>query len=133
MKYIVYVELDADVISGHVRIPVGSSLEATGRIIQYHGNPICTKISSIAHQHLVRDNDGQGAHRGELILQIKHNLDPNNVSSKRKYDKRWKLVTNDEICQSYRKSGHEDVWVWDHKFYEAPIADLEHIANLASQ
>ena len=36
----------------------------------------------------------------------------------------------DPLCQKYKRPEHEDFWIWNHDFYDAPVEDLRHIAAL---
>ena len=46
------------------------------------------------------------------------------------YQARWDKVWDDDLCQKYRRPEHEDWWLWNHAFFNAPIPDLRHIAGL---
>ena len=39
-------------------------------------------------------------------------------------------VWADPLCQNYKRPEHEDFWIWNHDFYDAPVEDLRHIAAL---
>ena len=34
------------------------------------------------------------------------------------------------MCKRYQNPDHEDHWLWNQAFYEAPIQDLQSIARL---
>ena len=40
------------------------------------------------------------------------------------------MVWADPLCQKYKRPEHEDFWIWNHDFYDAPVEDLWHIAAL---
>lgn len=44
--------------------------------------------------------------------------------------KLWDRIWNDKSLYKYKRSENEEHWLWNHDFYDAPIADLEHIAKL---
>ena len=46
------------------------------------------------------------------------------------YQARWNKVWADPRCERYKRPEHEDWWVWNYDFYNAPIPDLQHIASL---
>ena len=45
---------------------------------------------------------------------------------------RWDKVWDDPLCQKYRRPEHEDFWLWNYDFFNAPVADLRHIARKAA-
>ena len=46
------------------------------------------------------------------------------------YQARWDKVWGDPLCQKYRRPEHEDFWLWNYDFFNAPVVDLYHIARL---
>ena len=43
---------------------------------------------------------------------------------------RWDLLWSDPEAQKLRHPDHADYWLWGHAFFEADMADLEHVAGL---
>ena len=79
-----------------------------------------------AHLYLARNDDGRGLERGALTTAITKRLEKRDKG----YQDRWDLVWEDETSQKYRHPDHEDHFLWGHAFYEAPVEDLQHIADL---
>ncbi|MBR6640660.1 MAG: isoaspartyl peptidase, partial [Clostridia bacterium] len=46
------------------------------------------------------------------------------------YSSRWIKIWNTSSMQKYRRAEHEDVWLWNHDFYNASIEELEKIYTL---
>lgn len=113
-------------ISGDVNIPYGTRVEAKGTLLTWHGKPICAIQSQNGLDYFVQDDDGCGKDRGELTLKIQKAL--NCVGEKR--NSVWRKVWNDKICQKYRRNDHDDFWLWDRSFFDAPIFDLHYIQEL---
>ena len=63
------------------------------------------------------------AKRRDLILSRLERRDAN-------YQARWDRVWESPLCQPYKRPEHEDWWVWNYAFYNAPIPDLQRIAAL---
>ncbi len=95
-------------------------------MIIHQGAAVCTVASRNAHIHFARDDDGQGLERGALTLAITKRLEQQDKD----HQARWDRVWEDSTCQKYRHPEHEDFFLWGHKFYEAPVEDLRHIAAL---
>ena len=45
------------------------------------------------------------------------------------YQARWDKIWESPLCQHYKRPEHEDHWLWNHSFYEAPVLDLWQIAT----
>ena len=84
-----------------VNIPWGTPLEVRDRFIYFGEQPLCTVTSDIAYAYFTQDDDG-----------------------------RWNRILDDSLCQKYRRPEHEDYWIWNYDFFNAPVEDLRHIANL---
>ena len=124
MEYIVYKRFKTKAICGDVNIPALSKCELTGPYICFEKKPLCVAASENAHNYFMRNDDGNGMLRGDLIDTIKKTLQNN----KEKWDKVWE----DDLCRKYRRAEHKDHWLWNHDFYNADIADLEYICRLVS-
>lgn len=126
IRYIVKERMKADGIRSPVNLPYGTAVEAVDGMIIHQGAAVCTVVSRNAHIHFARDDDGQGLERGALTLAITKRLERRDKD----HQARWDRVWEDSTCQKYRHPEHEDFFLWGHKFYEAPVEDLRHIAAL---
>lgn len=115
-----------DSFSGPVNIPRGTPLEAEEGYILLEGKPLCSTTSQNAYDNFSQDDDGHGLERGELVASIMGRLEKRDAQ----YQARWDRVCGDAACQKYRRPEHEDFWIWNRDFYDAPIDDLRHIASL---
>lgn len=116
-----------------VNIPYGSILEAQDGFLLWKGEPLCVDTSQNAHDYFSQDDDGQGQERGELVAAIAVRLEtPPKASKAQRTERqaRWDKVWGDPLCQKYKRPEHEDFWLWNHEFFDAPLADLRHIAAL---
>ena len=116
MQYICIKNYVGPSIGGNVDIPVGAALECTGRFIKYQNKNVCVNTSENAHEYFMRNDDGNGVLRGELIAEIKAAEIP---------DKIFK----DPICLAYRKDNQGDIWIWNHAFYNTDIESLTYIRD----
>lgn len=113
-------------ISGPVNIPFGTRLEARDGFLFHNEQPLCTITGQNAYDYFSQDDDGQGRVRGGLVAAIIAHLEERDAE----YQARWNKVWAAPICQGYRRAGHEDFWLWNHEFYNAPINNLQYIAEL---
>ncbi len=116
-----------------VNIPYGSILEAQDGFLLWKGQPLCVDTSQNAHDFFSQNDDDQGQERGALVAAIFSRLEfPPGVSKERRAEiqARWDKVWDDTLCQKYKRVEHEDFWLWNHDFYDAPVVDLRHIAAL---
>ncbi len=116
-----------------VNIPYGSILEAQDGFLLWKGQPLCVDTSQNAHDFFSQNDDDQGQERGALVAAILSRLEvPPGAGEKRRAEiqDRWNKVWGDALCQKYKRVEHEDFWIWNHDFYNAPVADLRHIAAL---
>lgn len=109
-----------------VNIPWGTVLKEQGGSLFWKGKLLCGVTSQNAYDYFSRDDDGQGELRGQLVGAILGRLEKRNNG----YQDRWNKVWADAKCQQYRNLKHEDWWVWNYDFYNAPIPDLQYIAML---
>ena len=96
-------------------------------MIMYNNQPICYADSEDGHQHFTRDDDGKGMLRGKLTQGIMKKLA---ISNDEKHQSRWDKIWDDAVSQKYKRSDYEDYWLWNNDFFNAPIDDLIHIADL---
>ena len=116
-----------------VNIPYGSILETQDGFLLWKGQPLCVTTSQNAHNYFSQDDDGQGLDRGHLVAAILSRLEtPPNAGEKCRTEiqARWDKVWDDALCQRYKRQEHEDFWLWNHDFFNAPVVDLRHIAAL---
>lgn len=113
-----------------VNIPYGSVLDAQDGILLWKGAPLCVDTSQNAYDYFSRDDDGQGQERGALVGAILSRLALGKNDRDGEHQDRWDKVWADELCQKYKRPEHEDFWLWNYDFYNAPVEDLRHIAAL---
>lgn len=109
-----------------VNIPYGTVLEAQDGFLLWEGKRLCVDTSNNAHDYFSQNDDGQGQERGALVGAIISRLEKQDKS----YQLRWDSVWSSPCCQKYRRPEHEDHWLWNHDFYNAPVEDLRTIAAL---
>ena len=126
MNYIVTKRAKFDSISGPINLPDGTEVEEKDGVLYHEGNPLCFATSQNAYDHFTRNDDGQGTERGKLTQAIIQTLSKRDKDHQARWDKVWE----DELCQKYKRLEHADYWLWNHEFYNAPIADIHHIAAI---
>ena len=126
MKYIVYKRFKEKAICGEVNLPATTQVELRGNMLYLNDKQICVITSENAHNYFARNNDGKGMERGYLIQQIKQILAQNNE----KHQDRWDKIWQDPRCLPYKRTAHQDYWLWNQAFYDADIQELQHIYNL---
>lgn len=129
MKYIVHTRFKAKAICGEVNLPALTEVELKDNMLYWQDKPLCVITSENAHTYFARNDDGQGMERGRLTQAITKTLENNDD----KYQERWDKVWEDTICQKYKRTEYADYWLWNHAFFNADIADLEHIYNLIKE
>lgn len=113
-------------ICGPVNIPYGTALENQGGFLMHQGQQVCGVASQNAFDHFVQNDDGRGRDRGDLVSRIITRLNRRDQH----YQDRWNKVWGDTLSQKYKRPEHEDHWIWNFDFYNAPVEDLRHIATL---
>ena len=113
-------------VSGDVNIPYGTHVEAQNGCLLWNGEPVCAVNSQSGIDHFAQNDDGHGEERGKLTTEIISTL----VKRNKNYQARWNKVWEDQLCQKYRMTEHEDYWLWNCEFYAAPIEDLQYIKKL---
>lgn len=126
MEYINYKRFKGRAICGDVNIPALTVVQCVGGMIYHDGKPLCVATSANAHKFFARNDDGNGLKRGELITKIISTL----AKEDDKHQARWDAIWEDKICSQYRRVEHQDHWLWNNAFYNAEIAELEHINEL---
>ena len=109
-----------------VNIPYGSILEAQDGFLLWEGQPLCVDTSQNAHNFFSQNDDDMGLERGALVGAIISRLEKRDKA----YQLRWDSVWSSQCCQKYRRPEHEDFWLWNNDFYNAPVEDLRLIAAL---
>lgn len=90
--------------------------------ISYKNEPICKITSQNAYDYFCNNDDNKGKERGKLIKKIQDEL--------RKSPVKWDILWDDKTLTKFRKSEHQDYWIWNFNFYNASIEDLKYIYNL---
>ena len=126
MKYVVHRRFKKDALCGPVNIPAMTELECENGIIIYQNSMVCYEECETAHQFFARNDDGNGMERGMLTQAIIKKLS----SRDEHYQERWDRVWDDPTCQPYKREDDDERWVWSHKFFNADINVLRHIAKL---
>jgi hypothetical protein len=126
VEYIVIKRFQTQAICGAVNIPAMTICFENNGFITYNGKPLCSDISENAHKFFSKNDDGEGLRRGSLVQKILKKLSQKTKNSDRFWDKIW----SDKLCSKYKRVEHQDRWIWNHDFYNAPIYDLVYIAQL---
>ena len=104
----------------------GTPVDAVDGFLVHNGRPLCAVTSESAHRYFARNDDGNGKARGALIDAITAKLERKDAG----HQMRWDLLWSDPEAQKLRHPDHADYWLWGHAFFEADMADLEHVAGL---
>lgn len=125
-KYIARKRARFKAICGQVNISYGTALVNQGGFLVWNDLPLCAITSKSAHDFFTQNDDGQGQVRGDLLNRIIPKLEKRDGG----YQARWNKVWENPLCQKYKRPEHEDHWIWNHDFYNAPVEDLRYIAKL---
>lgn len=128
MLYIVHTDFNGKAICGEVTLSAGTECTAIDGTIYHELKAICRVNSDNAYKHFARNDDGNGLKRGELVKTIKDALA---LCDEHNYE-RWYRVWNDPACKQFNRNRGGDTWLWNLAFYNAPIASLQHIADLVT-
>ena len=126
MEYITAKRFKRDGVGGHFNIPYGTKLEKIYGTLWLGVRAVCKSRSAAAHEYFARDDDGNGIERYRLSHAIIKTLGGFNT----KPDERWEKIFEDELAQKYRRPEHQDYWLWNDDFFNAPIDDLKYLATL---
>ena len=126
MKYLVYKRFKDKALCGEVNIPALTECDENNGIIFFKNKALCFITSENAHNHFVINDDGMGLERSNLIQSILSILKHKDED----YQNRWNKIWEDEVSQKYKRTEHQDHWLWNHDFFNADINDLKHILNL---
>lgn len=111
---------------GPVNIPYGTPLEVEGDFLCLDGKPLCYPESQTALDFFSQNDDGNGLQRGKLVGAILSRLDKRDKDHQSRWDKIWA----DALCKKYKRPDHEERWIWNPGFFNAPVMDLRHITAL---
>lgn len=109
-----------------VNIPYGTVLDAQEGVLQWKGKPLCMDTSQNAYEYFSQDDDGKGLERGKLVGAILAQLEVQDDN----WQARWDRIWADPLLQRYKRPEHEDNWLWNQDFYDAPVEVLQYIASL---
>lgn len=129
MNFITHQRFKDKAICGEVNLPALTEVELKDNMLYWQDKPLCVITSENAHKYFARNDDGQGMERGRLTQAIQQSLQKQD----NKYQDRWDKVWEDELCRKYKRKEYADYWLWNHAFFNADIADLEHIYNLIKE
>lgn len=126
MNYIAHKRFRDQAFCGSVNIPATAELESADGVIFYRGEPVCLETSENAHRFFARNDDERGMERGRLTRAILKKLEKRDS----RYQERWDRVWKDPVCRTYKRTDHDDYWLWNHAFFNAELDTLRHIAEL---
>lgn len=125
-NYITRKRAKFEAICGHVNIPYGTALINQGGFLMWNGKQICGITSQNAFDFFSQNDDGRGRERGDLVSAILIQLERRDKN----HQSRWNKIWADPLCQKYKRPEHEDHWLWNYAFYNAPVEDLQYIFDL---
>lgn len=132
-QYITHRRFKDECISGKANIPAHTELVEMHGVLFLGEKAVCTVWSENAHQYFSVNTDGNGLLRGQLTQAIQRALKkPARAATDttKLIDDRWNKVWEDNLCAKYKRADHKDYWLWNHDFFNAPIADLQYISEL---
>ena len=126
MKYITTQRHREMTLSGPLNIPALTPVELHPDGKLYLGDkPLHFVTSHRSHTYFSRDDDGRGMERFELCQEIielcAEHCDPNDPWS----DRLWQTPA----LQPYRQSQNNQRWLWNQRFYDADISELQWILS----
>lgn len=133
-RYIVTNRIKKKVICGNVNLPYGTECSITDfgdtKAIVCDEGIVCCVESQDAFNYFSQNDDGNGKERGRLIKEIFKTLTKLKLNNYEKYNEVWYDIWHDDLCSRYKCTDHQDFWVWNYEFYNAPLFDLRYIAKL---
>lgn len=133
-NYIVKKRAKFDSIRGPVNLPYGSRVKVIdGFLCSLRGDKICSVTSQNAYDYFAQDDDHMGVIRGGLIDDIFKIIKASPSDDDKKLNerlKKWEIIWKDPVCLKYKRPEHEDFWVWNFEFFNAPISDLKYILKI---
>lgn len=132
-SYIVFKNFARKTMFGeNVSLPALTILYDNEHIIFKDLKPIMLDSCENCYNYMARNNDDKGLIRGELTQKIIRRLSKSRFERQEDYNNQWDKIWSDTLCNNYKRADHEDYWLWNHAFYNAPIYDLEYIYNLTT-
>ena len=131
MKYITHHRYRGKAVTGkEVNIPALTQLEEKDGVIIYNNEPLCFNTSQAAHEHIARDDDGNGLERGMLTYEIA-------FSNRKRFNNdktRRQRFTDEEIellSTKWQKYLNPDVDVilFNQAFFDGNIFELREMAK----
>ncbi|RKJ42255.1 isoaspartyl peptidase [Acutalibacter sp. 1XD8-33] len=116
-------------LNGVVNLPWGTAAEKRDGFLWRGDKLLCAASAQNTKDFFVQDDDGQGETRGRLVTAILACLDPQEARQGAS-NARWEKIWADRRCRAYKRPDLEEHWIWTEDFYNAPIGDLQHIADL---
>ena len=132
MTYITTKRFKRKGIDGAFNIPYGTELEGRDGYLWYNNKRICADHSAVMREYFTQNEDGLGLKRCIITKKIIDAMLMQEGESKEDWQKRWDVLWDDTICNKYRKDASETTFLWGIEFFNAPLLDLYHIANLAN-
>lgn len=133
-NYIVIERLHKKVICGEVNLPYGTKCTVVDfgntKAIACDKGIVCCVGSQDAFNYFSQNDDGNGKARSKLIRKIFKTLEKLKKNDYKKYNEVWYEIWHDDLCLKYKRIDHDDFWVWNYDFYNAPLSDLQYIAKL---
>lgn len=126
MEYVVIRRFKGKCIGGVVNLPYGTVCHERGGVIYVGDTPICYTTSQIAYDFFARNDDGCGLKRGELTRDIIARLSKQDADHQNRWNKIWKNAR----LKKFKRIEHDDFWVWNFDFYNAPISELQYIQKI---
>ena len=105
------------------KVYLGDDLNSFECFLFWKNKKLCAATCQRVKDYFVQDDDGLGKIRGDLVNLI--------LARKGKAAGRWEKIWADPLCKRYKHPKHEEQWLWNEDFYNAPVDDLRHIARLA--
>ena len=127
VNYVINKRMKKKCLCGEINLPYGTKCEENDHVIYYDDRCLCYDSSQDAYDYLSRDDDGCGLKRGDLVHAIIDLLAKRDDKNQDRWDKLW---DNEAIYGIYRRSDIDDHWLWNNRFYNAEIKELENIYNL---
>ena len=126
MNYITIKRFKRNGINGSFNIPYGTKLNKHDGILWYNDKAVCKAQSAAAHEYFARNDDNNGLERGKLSHAIIDTLGGFSTEP----SQQWEKIFKDDLTQRYRRPEHQDYWLWNDDFFNAPLEDLKYIAKL---
>ena len=114
-------------IDGPVNIPYGTVLDCQDGFLIHKCKKVCAAESQRSLDHFCQNDDRMGEQRGKLVAGITELLERKDAA----HQDRWNRIWADKRCRKFKRPEQDDFWLWSFEFYNAPVEDLQYIADLA--